>query len=123
MIISFFLRNRGCRHRCIFCSERVTGGEGAEDLTESLFRETVEKHLRTGGGRRDGEIAFYGGNFLEMEDSLQRRLLRLAAPYVEHGKVRSIRVSTRPDSITDERLRFLSGNHVETIEIGASQEV
>ncbi|HPC04427.1 MAG TPA: radical SAM protein [Syntrophales bacterium] len=123
MIISFFLRNRGCRHRCIFCSERVTGGEGAKDLTEDFFRETVEKHLRTGGERNDTEIAFYGGNFLEMEDSLQSRLLRFAGPYVAGGQVRSVRVATRPDSITGERLRFLSENHVETIEIGAQSLV
>jgi histone acetyltransferase (RNA polymerase elongator complex component) len=123
MIIPFFLRNRGCRHRCVFCSERVTGGEGAADLPEAFFRETVEGHLRTGGGKGNAEIAFYGGTFLEMEESLQRRLLRFAAPYVEDGKVRSVRVSTRPDSITDERLRFLSGNHVQTIEIGAQSLV
>ena len=46
MIISFFLKNRGCPHRCIFCSERVTGGDDGDIVTEAGFRKTVEKYLR-----------------------------------------------------------------------------
>lgn len=123
MIVPFFLRNRGCPHRCVFCSERVTGGEGAEEISGAFFHETVEKHLRTLPAGASVEIAFYGGNFLDTDESLQRRLLHLAASYMKDGTVRSVRVSTRPDSITDERLGFLLENGVKTIEVGAQSLV
>lgn len=123
MIIPFFLRNRGCPHRCIFCSERITGGEGAEAFTEADFCETVEAYLGSSRKTGGGEIAFYGGNFLEMEEALQKRLFRLAGSRIEKKEVESLRVSTRPDSITAERLDFLRNNHVGTIEIGAQSLV
>lgn len=119
MIIPFFLRNRGCPHRCIFCSERITGGDGAEGLTETGFHDTVEKHLRFRGKKDPVEIAFYGGNFLEMDKTIQEHLFRMACSWIETKAIESLRISTRPDSITEKRLDFLGKNHVGTIEIGA----
>jgi len=118
VIIPFFLRNRGCPHRCVFCSETVTGGDGADVFPEAGFQENVEKHLRSRGKKGPVEIAFYGGNFLEMDETVQERLLRTACRWIEKKAVDSLRLSTRPDSITEKRLAFLRKHHVGTLEIG-----
>jgi histone acetyltransferase (RNA polymerase elongator complex component) len=120
LIIPFFLMNRGCPHRCIFCNERLTAGDRPERITDAAFSETVRTHL-AGMGRRSGpaEIAFYGGTFTGMKREEQRRLLELAAPFLREGTVDGIRISTRPDGIDAECLDFLRGSGVTTVEVGA----
>jgi histone acetyltransferase (RNA polymerase elongator complex component) len=119
-IIPFFLMNRGCPHRCLFCNERLTAGNRPERITDAAFAETVRAHL-VGAGRRSGptEIAFYGGTFSGMEREEQRRLLELAAPFLREGTVDGIRISTRPDGIDAECLDLLRSSGVTTVEVGA----
>jgi len=120
LIIPFFLMNRGCPHRCLFCNERLTAGDRPERITEAAFAETVRAHL-AGAGRRSGptEIAFYGGTFTGMEREEQRRLLELAAPFLRKRTVDGIRISTRPDGIDVECLDLLRSSGVTTVEVGA----
>ena len=120
MIIPFFLMNRGCPHRCLFCNERLTAGDHPERITDAAFSETVHTHL-TGAGRRSGqaEIAFYGGTFTGIKREEQRRLLELAAPFLREGTVDGIRISTRPDGIDAECVDFLRDCGVTTVELGA----
>ncbi|MCX5820066.1 MAG: radical SAM protein [Deltaproteobacteria bacterium] len=120
LIIPFFLMNRGCPHRCLFCNERLTAGDRPERINEAAFTETVRAHL-AGAGRRSGpaEIAFYGGTFAGMERKEQRRLLELAAPFLREGMVDGIRISTRPDGIDAECLDLLESSGVTTVEVGA----
>ena len=120
MIIPIFLMNQGCRHRCIFCNERLTAGYHPEMITEAAFTETVRTHL-AGAGRKRGpiQIAFYGGTFTGMEREEQRRLFELAAPFLRAGEVDGIRVSTRPDWIDAEGLDLLLASGVTTVEVGA----
>jgi histone acetyltransferase (RNA polymerase elongator complex component) len=120
MIIPFFLMNRGCPHRCLFCNERLTAGDRPERIMDAAFAETVRAHL-AGAGRKGGptEIAFYGGTFTGMEPEEQRRLLDLAAPFLREGTVDGIRISTRPDGIDAECLDFLRSSGVTTVEVGA----
>jgi len=120
MIIPFFLMNRGCPHRCLFCNERLTAGDLPESITEAAFAKTVRAYLR-GPGRKHGpvQIAFYGGTFTGMERKEQRRLLECAAPFLREGSVDGIRLSTRPDEIGSEELDVLKAFGVTTIEVGA----
>jgi histone acetyltransferase (RNA polymerase elongator complex component) len=120
MIIPFFLMNRGCPHRCLFCNERLTAGDLPESITKAAFAKTVRAHLR-GTGRKHGsvQIAFYGGTFTGMERKEQRRLLECAAPFLREGSVDGIRLSTRPDEIGTEELDILEAFGVTTIEVGA----
>ena len=119
LIIPFFLRNRGCRHRCVFCSERVISGHAAP-VTEAAMRETVGATLSAGGGRHGGvEIAFYGGSFTGMPRGEQIELLRAAASLIAEGAVRSVRISTRPDDIDAAGLDLLAAMGVRAVEIGA----
>jgi histone acetyltransferase (RNA polymerase elongator complex component) len=120
MIIPFFIMNRGCPHRCLFCNERLTAGDHPERITEPAFSQTVYGYL-DGARRKSGpiKIAFYGGTFTGMDRSEQRRLLELAAPFLREGAVGGIRISTRPDEINREGLALLEAFGVTTIEVGA----
>ena len=120
LIIPFFLMNRGCPHRCLFCNEWLTAGDRPERITEAAFTKTVCAHIE-GTRRRSGpiEIAFYGGTFTGIEREEQRRLLELATPFLRERKVDGIRISTRPDGIDAEGLDFLWSSGVKTVEVGA----
>ncbi len=120
MIIPFFLMNRGCPHRCLFCNERLTAGDLPESITEATFAKTVRSYLdNTGRKRSPVQIAFYGGTFTGMAQKEQRRLLKFAAPFLREGAVDGIRVSTRPDEIGSGELDLLKAFGVTTIEVGA----
>lgn len=118
LIVPFFLRNRGCPHRCAFCNERILSGN-AGTITEAGMRETVRS---TVAGRRNSgrvEIAFYGGSFTGMAREEQMELLRMAGALIDEGAVHSIRVSARPDDIEGTWLGTLKNMGVRTVEIGA----
>lgn len=119
LIVPFFLRNRGCRHRCVFCNERVISGNAAP-VTQAAMRETVGATLAASGGRHGGaEIAFYGGSFTGMPRGEQIELLQAAASLIAEGAVRSVRISTRPDDIDGAGLDLLAAMGVRAVEIGA----
>ncbi len=120
MIIPFFIMNRGCPHRCLFCNERLTAGPYPERIEAAAFNQTVRGYLDN-PGRKSGpvQIAFYGGTFTGMERGEQRRLLDFAAPFLKGGAVDSIRISTRPDEIDRRDLAHLRSFGVTTIEVGA----
>ena len=98
LIVPFFLRNRGCPHRCVFCNERMISGN-AEAITEAGLRETVRSYIAA--SRKSGrvEIAFYGGSFTGMDREEQTELLRMAGALITEGTVHSVRLSTRPDDV------------------------
>jgi histone acetyltransferase (RNA polymerase elongator complex component) len=119
MIIPFFIMNRGCPHRCLFCNERLTAGDHGERIEKRTFVETVRAHL--GHRRREklpSQIAFYGGTFTGMDQNEQIRLLDLAEPFLKEGTIAGIRISTRPDEITAEGLDLLRDHGVTTVEVG-----
>jgi histone acetyltransferase (RNA polymerase elongator complex component) len=119
-IIPIFVVYKGCPNRCIYCNERITAGHHPERISEDLFHETVNSHLKSAGVREDAiQIAFYGGNFTGIERAYQEELLELAESYVKKGLVNSIRISTRPDYIDRERIDLLKKYSVKTVEIGA----
>jgi histone acetyltransferase (RNA polymerase elongator complex component) len=146
IIIPFFLMNRGCPHRCIFCNESITVGTSNELLTEDHFRKTLEayvngrirhrvnserrnqvltKHMRDISDEgmpstsRPVQIAFYGGNFTGLAHDEQIALLNMAKPWLDKGIVESIRISTRPDYIKAPILDLLKNYRVDTVELGA----
>lgn len=118
LIVPFFLRNRGCPHRCIFCNERIISGN-AEAITEEGLRETVRSTIARSKGSGRVEIAFYGGSFTGMAREEQLELLRMAGVLIGEGAVHSIRLSTRPDDIEGNWLDTLKKLGVRAVEIGA----
>ncbi len=88
------------------------------DFAESNVRIEIERVLETISPADTVEIAFFGGSFTGIDRELMLRLLQTAQAYVDLGRVQSIRLSTRPDYISDEILEILSRFSVRTIELG-----
>jgi len=119
-IIPVFIPHAGCPHRCVFCDQNaITGKPDNQDLIAA-----AEESIRTwldypGAGRSQAEIAFYGGNFLGLDESTVRALLDTAGRVIGQGKAVGIRFSTRPDTITSRRLSWIAGHPVSMVELGA----
>ena len=121
-IIPIFVIYRGCPNRCVFCNERITAGDYPDRLTEDTIRTISDRHLKNSGMKFD-QIAFYGGNFTGIDRNYQVELLDIAQSYVNAGMIHSIRISTRPDYIDDDRIELLSHYSVSTVEMGAQSMV
>lgn len=114
-IIPIFVPHLGCPNDCVFCNQRKISGSlfpaSPAEVTETLQNaQSVTAH---------GELAFYGGSFTAIPEAEQKALLSAAQPFRESGFLKSIRVSTRPDAVTADKLRLLSEYGVETVELGA----
>lgn len=116
--VAFFIPHRGCPHRCSFCDQRAISGEG-----QALTPEDVAEQLKAAFSRDlnpdTTEIAFFGGSFTCLPPREMEGFLQAAFPYVQSGKCRGIRVSTRPDGISKPILDLLSRYGVTAIELGA----
>ncbi len=64
------------------------------------------------------EVAFYGGTFTSLPISQMKELLGAVAPSIKQGIFQSIRVSTRPDALDEERLKLMKHYNVRTVELG-----
>lgn len=76
----------------------------------------MNSRRRTPGHRV--ELAFYGGTFTLLPEALREDLLSWAAHYVRQGRVEAIRLSTRPDALSEKVLLSLKAAGVETVELG-----
>lgn len=118
-IIPIFLPHIGCPHKCVFCNQTAITGEKRKIPSPEEISLCINRFLDyKGEKRRRVQIAFYGGNFLGLKLCDIKSLLHEAAKFVTKGRVESIRFSTRPDSIDDERLDILKEFPVATIELG-----
>jgi len=118
-IVPVFIPHEGCPHRCVFCDQSaITGKDGHLPSSESL-KEYIDGYLKYAGpDRYPVQISFYGGTFLGLENESIIRLLSVASVYVEQGRVHGIRFSTRPDSMTREKLDVIRPFPVRTVELG-----
>ncbi|HHP7233499.1 MAG TPA: elongator complex protein 3 [Desulfobacterales bacterium] len=119
LIVPVFLPHQGCPHRCVFCNQyRITAASGPPPRLQSLKAE-IERFLSFGGkDRSPTQIAFFGGNFLGQRPDRIERLLDLAGAFVQSGRADGIRFSTRPDSITPDRIAALKSYPVTDVELG-----
>ncbi len=121
--IPIFVPHLGCPHSCAFCNQWAVSGAEKEASPEDV-RETAEKYLSTvKSSVTRTELAFFGGSFTAVDPELQEALLRAAQPYIKSGKIHSIRLSTRPDCLTDEGLAMLKSYGTETVELGVQSFV
>lgn len=115
--IPIFIPHEGCPNGCVFCNQKkITGtSKGAcRDITAEIETalETVDtKNCHT-------EIAFFGGSFTGIDRVEMIRLLESAYRFIKDGRVKSIRLSTRPDYIDVETLDILNNFGVKHIELG-----
>lgn len=114
--IALFVPHLGCPHQCSFCNQKTISG-CVKQPDEDDVREAVETAL-SGRNTEEAEIAFFGGSFTAIDREYMLSLLRAAYAYIESGKIRGIRISTRPDCIDEEVLDILKKYGVTSIEIG-----
>ena len=119
--IPIFIPHLGCPHTCVFCNQRTISGALQFDADEVSGQ--IDRALETTREGDTAEIAYFGGSFTGIDRALMIRLLDLAERYVQNpvpGKARiaGIRMSTRPDYISDEILAILAHYSVRTVELG-----
>lgn len=117
MVIPVFIPHKGCPFDCIYCNQKIISGQ-TEEMTVEKMDEIICSHLST--ARRDSyiEIGFFGGSFTGIEAEKQIMFLELANKYILQGKIKGIRLSTRPDYIDSEILHRLKEYNVKIIELG-----
>ena len=114
--IPVFIPHLGCPHQCVFCNQRSISEQS--DFSIAQVDQIICRALSTIPVTDEVEIAFFGGSFTGIERSLMVSLLEIAQKYVNEGRVNSIRLSTRPDYISNDILDLLSAYSVKTIELG-----
>lgn len=114
--IPIFIPHLGCPNGCVFCNQKKISGH------VGFCREAVKRELDTAFATVTGEIpaqiAYFGGSFTGIDREDMLFLLGVAKEYIDAGKCESIRISTRPDYISEEILGILWDHGVRTIELG-----
>ncbi len=113
--IPIFIPHLGCPNDCAFCNQRSISGRMHFDISD--VRAQIEQALST-ASECEAEIAFFGGSFTGIDRALMTELLDIAEEYIGNGRASSIRLSTRPDYISEEILDILKKYSVKTIELG-----
>jgi len=111
-IYPVFLSHTGCRQRCVFCNQRA-----AERFKP--WKESIEEafHYIQKSNLLYDEIAFYGGTPTSSENLL-KDILQPFQTFLKIGKIKGIRISTRPDEINESIIQILVDYGVSTVEIG-----
>jgi histone acetyltransferase (RNA polymerase elongator complex component) len=120
LIIPIFIPHEGCPHRCLFCNQRQISGTAGPPVSAAAVQAEIQTWLdrTTGAGKRNIQIAFYGGSFTALPRARQEELLTATAPFLKSGFVQSLRLSTRPDCLDTEQAAFLKAHQVATVELG-----
>ncbi len=118
-IIPVFVPALGCPHRCIFCNQQKITGQAAVP-TPIEVEKNIAAYLRTIPAKPHliKEVAFYGGSFTSIDRNLQQELLTPAYQSLVKGEIDRIRVSARPDAVSEETMAFLTSYGVSTVELG-----
>lgn len=116
--IPIFVPHRGCPFDCVFCNQkRITGK--TDTVTAEDVRRIITEHCKTlPKTDRTVEAAFFGGSFTGIPIEEQNALLSAAKEFLDTGAIDGIRLSTRPDYISEEILDNLMRFGVTTIELG-----
>ncbi len=117
-ILPVFVPHMGCPHACVFCDQRRISGK-RKTVTPEDVRALVKQAAalpRSGAAR---QLAFYGGSFTAIPETVQAALLEAGREAMEAGQVDSLRLSTRPDAVDERILERLWSFGVRTIELGA----
>jgi histone acetyltransferase (RNA polymerase elongator complex component) len=120
LIIPIFIPNEGCPYRCIYCQQEKITSQSAHPVDGSTIQQTLQNAINSKGfdASSEREVAFYGGTFTRLSLGRMKEMLEAVVPFVREGLFKSIRVSTRPDSVQEDRLHVMKGRGVATVELG-----
>ena len=120
LIIPVFIPHQGCPHKCIYCHQETITDQSKTEVKAPHIRERLDKAVNSPrfALSSEREIAFYGGSFTNLGINRMTELLEAVKPYLDRGLFGSIRVSTRPDGIDEERLEVMRNFGVSTVELG-----
>lgn len=117
--IPIFIPEEACPNQCVFCDQRQISGVREVPLPDEVPG-IINQYLATINYRESHvEVAFFGGSFTGLMKSTQKQYLSTVQTFIADGKVKSIRLSTRPDYIDEDILTMLKSFHVGCIELGA----
>ncbi len=119
LVIPIFIPHRGCPHQCLFCNQQsITGQANGSRQLKVEITKTIEEWLVRSPGRREVQVAFYGGSFTCLAVEEQVEMLLAVRSFLNSGRVKSIRLSTRPDCIDRDVCSLLQEFGVKTVELG-----
>lgn len=116
--IAIFVPHVGCENMCSFCNQRTISGQESAPTVDEV-REILIKALAEIDDKSHSEIAFFGGSFTAISGDYRVSLLKTAFEFVGEKMFSGIRISTRPDAISEEILQELKQYGVTSIELGA----
>lgn len=123
LVIPFFVPHGGCPFTCVFCNQWEISGTQEEARPEDIYPR-VKAYLETSRESPEKiEIAFYGGSFTGLSPQTRLPLLAEAARVRKLGLVTGIRLSTRPDYISEVIMDELTAYGVTTLELGVQSLV
>ncbi|MEG1500551.1 MAG: radical SAM protein [Clostridiales bacterium] len=111
-IMPFFIPMEGCPNQCIYCDQKSISGQSQAPAIADI-QKALEADFPY-----PMEVAFYGGSFTALPLAKQEAYLQAVRPFVIEGKVSSLRISTRPDSLDAEICSLLHEYGVATVELG-----
>lgn len=116
--IPIFIPELACPHQCVFCNqEKISNTFSVPKPSE--IGSIIDSYLETIPQNREINIAFFGGSFTGIPENEMISYLKEAHKYVVSGQVQGIRLSTKPDYISNEILDILEKYGVTAIELGA----
>lgn len=118
LVIPVFIPHSGCPHQCVFCNQTAITGQKASLPDAARVTEIIDTYLAHSRPRTRVEVAFFGGNFLGLTPGQISGLLESIHPFLDTGVVHGIRFSTRPDTVTKDRLEQIGTYPVNLVELG-----
>lgn len=117
--IPIFIPEAACPFQCLYCNQSKISGQ-LQIPGQSEIITTIEEYLSTMPSEDvEVQLAYFGGNFTGLDIEEQEGYLSLVQPYIENSKISGIRLSTRPDYISNKILDLLKKYNVTSIELGA----
>lgn len=116
--IPIFIPELACPNQCIYCNQRHISGQ-LQAVKPEEIKQIIDQHLATFIKPSHIELAFFGGSFTGIDEKDMITYLETVQPYIEQGEIKNIRISTRPDYISEKILDILKRYNVQNIELGA----
>jgi histone acetyltransferase (RNA polymerase elongator complex component) len=116
-IIPIFLPYAGCKTRCVFCNEIEATGQKKPHNSKEI-KKVALKYREYFNDKKDVELAFYGGSFLNLPEKTLIKYCRTVQYLLNKDLISSVRFSTTPESISREKVKLIKEIPISLIELG-----